>query len=111
MNWRPPVYAAVVLLLVVAAVLEIREGAAVGDLPVLALLLVVAGLLGAIGGWVAGRRTEAMETMPEAAYAELDEMRVQLAELQERLDFSERLLAQAEEQRGILAARTPEPLA
>jgi hypothetical protein len=35
--------------------------------------------------------------LPEELYAELDEMRARLAELEERQDFSERLLARREE--------------
>ena len=36
-----------------------------------------------------------------ALLAEMDEMRVQLSELQERMDFSERLLAQDHEPRSL----------
>ncbi len=49
----------------------------------------------AIADRIRGRAVEA-ETDP-ALLAELDEMKVQLSELQERMDFSERLLAKDRE--------------
>jgi hypothetical protein len=36
--------------------------------------------------------------VPEAVYAELDDLRVRVGELEERIDFSERLLAQRSQQ-------------
>lgn len=51
----------------------------------------------AIADRIRGRAVEA-ETDP-AVLAELDEMRAQLSELQERVDFSERLLAKDREPR------------
>ncbi len=36
--------------------------------------------------------------VPEAVYAELDDLRVRVGELEERLDFSERLLGQRSQQ-------------
>lgn len=36
--------------------------------------------------------------VPEAIYAELDDLRVRVGELEERVDFSERLLAQRSQQ-------------
>jgi hypothetical protein len=41
---------------------------------------------------------EAVAEVPEAVYAELDDLRVRVGELEERLDFSERLLAQRSQQ-------------
>ncbi len=42
---------------------------------------------------IAGRRADEVAVLPEETYAELDEMRRRLYELEERVDFSERLLA------------------
>ncbi len=53
----------------------------------------------AIADRIRGRAVEA-ETDP-ALLAELDEMRAQLSELQERMDFSERLLAKDREPRAL----------
>lgn len=55
----------------------------------------------AIADRIRGRAVEA-ETDP-ALLAELDEMRAQLSELQERMDFSERLLAKDREPRSLEA--------
>ncbi len=55
----------------------------------------------AIADRIRGRAVEA-ETDP-ALLAELDEMKVQLSELQERMDFSERLLAKDREPRSLEA--------
>ncbi|MFZ5625358.1 MAG: hypothetical protein ACOY71_13195 [Gemmatimonadota bacterium] len=66
------------------------------------------GALGAVA-WVArgplgkaiadriGGRTEAPPEMPPEVLAELDELRTRVAELEERMDFSERLLARNRE--------------
>lgn len=53
----------------------------------------------AIADRIRGRAVEA-ETDP-AVLAELDEMRAQLSELQERVDFSERLLAKDREPKAL----------
>ena len=55
----------------------------------------------AIADRIRGRAVEA-ETDP-ALLAELDEMKVQLSELQERMDFSERLMAKDREPRSLEA--------
>ena len=58
---------------------------------------------GALGQAIARRISGEVGTdhlpaeLPEELYAELDEMRARLAELEERQDFSERLLARREE--------------
>ncbi len=41
---------------------------------------------------------ESVAEVPEAVYAELDDLRVRVGELEERLDFSERLLSQRSQQ-------------
>jgi len=41
---------------------------------------------------------DAVAEVPEAVYAELDDLRVRVGELEERLDFSERLIAQRSQQ-------------
>ena len=41
---------------------------------------------------------EVVAEVPEVVYAELDDLRVRVGELEERLDFSERLLAQRSQQ-------------
>jgi hypothetical protein len=47
-------------------------------------------------------RSHAAETDPELL-AEMDDMRAQLSELQERVDFTERLLAKDREAKGLPA--------
>lgn len=43
---------------------------------------------------LAGRAVDAGDTVPPELYAELDELRARLTEMEERQDFAERLLAQ-----------------
>ena len=64
-----------------------------------ALAIAMAKILtGPIGSALAGRIRGASRTAEEAArVAELDDVRGRLAEVEERLDFAERLLAQARE--------------
>ncbi|HET9152184.1 MAG TPA: hypothetical protein VFN83_10770 [Gemmatimonadales bacterium] len=46
---------------------------------------------------LAGRAVDAGDPVPPELYAELDELRTRLAEMEERQDFAERLLAQPKE--------------
>ena len=66
---------------------------------IVALALGMAKILtGPIGSALAARIRGASRTAEDAAHAvELDEVRGRLAEVEERLDFAERLLAQARE--------------
>jgi hypothetical protein len=65
-------------------------------------------MLGPVGKALARRlEGQAPDAVPgEAVLAELDEVRGRLAELEERVDFSERLLAKAREG-GALPGRDP----
>lgn len=66
---------------------------------IVALALGMAKILtGPIGSALAARIRGGSRTAEDAAHAaELDEVRGRLAEVEERLDFAERLLAQARE--------------
>ena len=50
---------------------------------------------------LSGRAVEAGDNIPSELYAELDELRARLADMEERQDFAERMLAQPQ------PARTP----
>jgi hypothetical protein len=71
------------------------------ELDVIALVALVIGLVkifrpigAAVGDRIRGRRAEVDDT---ALSAEVDQLRRRLAEVEERLDFAERLLAQSRE--------------
>jgi len=61
-----------------------------------AAVFIFRGPLGkAIGERIAGRGVEGQDSLEaEALHGEIEELRYRLAELEERLDFTERLLAQ-----------------
>lgn len=61
----------------------------------LAVIMVFRGPVGqALGRRIAGDASDAPPEVPAELYAELDELRARVGELEERVDFSERLLAQ-----------------
>lgn len=64
--------------------------------------IVLRGPIGrALAARIAGESPPEHETLadvPEAVYAELDDLRVRVGELEERVDFSERLLSQRSQQ-------------
>jgi len=66
------------------------------------LVLLKSPMAKAFSERLSGRAVEAGDNIPPELYAELDELRARLAELDERQDFSERLLAQTQ------AGRVPE---
>ncbi|UCD24731.1 MAG: hypothetical protein JSW51_02095 [Gemmatimonadota bacterium] len=61
-----------------------------------AAVFIFRGPLGkAIGERIAGRGVEVVDTVEtEALHQEIDELRYRLAEVEERLDFTDRLLAE-----------------
>ncbi len=54
----------------------------------------------AIARMIGGAAPAAPDELPGEVYAELDELRARVAELEERVDFSERLLTKGQEERG-----------
>jgi hypothetical protein len=61
-------------------------------------------LRGAVGHAIArvigGVAPEPPAELPDEVYGELDDLRARVAELEERVDFSERLLVKGQEERG-----------
>lgn len=51
----------------------------------------------AFGERLAGRADDAMEGVPAELYTELDDLKARIVEMEERQDFTERLLAQSGE--------------
>jgi hypothetical protein len=58
--------------------------------------LAIVKIFQAIGQAIAGRRDASRVPPDVATLAEVDELRARLAEVEERLDFAERLLAKAD---------------
>jgi hypothetical protein len=72
----------------------------------LAAIFIFRGPLGkAIGERIAGRKIDGdVLAETEALHADMDELRHRLGEVEERLDFTERLLAQQKEQNALPGA-------
>ena len=72
----------------------------------LAAIFVLRGPLGrAIGERIGGRRGPTDDRAVQDLKGEVDELRHQLNEVQERLDFAERLLARHDERAAVLPKR------
>jgi hypothetical protein len=72
----------------------------------LAAIFVLRGPLGrAIGERIAGRRESADDRDVQDLKGDVEELRHQLAEVQERLDFAERLLARQDERAPVFPKR------
>lgn len=72
----------------------------------LAAIFVLRGPLGrAIGERIGGRREPTDDRAVQDLKGEVDELRHQLYEVQERLDFAERLLARQDERAAVLPKR------
>jgi hypothetical protein len=66
-----------------------------------AAIMVFRGPIGqALGRRIAGDNQDGPAELPGELYAELDELRARVGELEERVDFSERLLVQKNENAG-----------
>lgn len=75
----------------------------------LAAVFILRGPLGrALGERIGGRRERSDDHETQDLKAEVDELRQQLSEVHERLDFAERLLARLDERAPVLPKRERE---
>lgn len=100
MTFKPAIWVPIALGL--AVINFVAAGFAAGEPRHLATHLVLGAVFGGWAWWLRGRPAQPMQ-LPglEALQAEVSSLRRELNEMQERLDFAERMLAQRPPQRQV----------